>query len=197
MLRGRVQGGRAALGPLSVAAPDGATDGQAVEAYVRPHDVKLSPAEPPSPDDGAPRGGKVAQAARIGVIDRGRLVQVGTPRQIYEEPVNAYVATRLGSPGINLLARSLFPDAAAPAATAVIGARSEHTRIRKARNGSGIGKVTWIEHLGDRNHLHVAVEDGELVTLADPDSALAVGDPVSVELVRPLFFDRAGNRVAH
>src|SRR5437764_1830974 len=53
-------------------------------------------------------------AARIGVIDQGRLVQVGTPRQIYEEPVNAYVATRLGSPGINLLARSLFPDAIAP-----------------------------------------------------------------------------------
>ncbi len=135
-------------------------------------------------------------AARIGVIDQGRLVQVGTPRQIYEEPVNAYVATRLGSPGINLLARSIFPDTAAPAATAVIGARTEHTCIRKAGNGTATGKVTWIEHLGDRNHLHVVVQDGALVTLADPDSALAVGDPVSVEFVRPLFFDTAGNRVA-
>ncbi len=48
-------------------------------------------------------------AARIGVIDQGRLVQVGTPRQIYEEPVNAYVATRLGSPGINLLAALAVP----------------------------------------------------------------------------------------
>ena len=135
-------------------------------------------------------------AARIGVIDQGRLVQVGTPRQIYEEPVNAYVATRLGSPGINLLARSLFPDAAAPPAAAVIGARTEHTRIYKAANGAAIGKVTWIEHLGDRNHLHVAVEDDDLVTLADPESGLEVGDSVTVDFVRPLFFDTAGNRVA-
>ena len=135
-------------------------------------------------------------AARIGVIDQGRLVQVGTPRQIYEEPVNAYVATRLGSPGINLLARSLFPDTAAPPAASVIGARTEHTRIYKAANGSAIGKVTWIEHLGDRNYLHVAVQDDDLVTLADPESGLEVGDSVTINFVRPLFFDTAGNRVA-
>ena len=135
-------------------------------------------------------------AARIGVIDQGRLVQVGTPRQIYEEPVNAYVATRLGSPGINLLARSLFPGAIAPPAAAVIGARTEHTRIYKATNGAAIGKVTWIEHLGDRNHLHVAVEADDLVTLADPESGLEVGDSVTVDFMRPLFFDTAGNRVA-
>ena len=135
-------------------------------------------------------------AARIGVIDQGRLVQVGTPRQIYEEPVNAYVATRLGSPGINLLARSLFPDTAAPPAASVIGARTEHTRIYKAANGSAIGKVTWIEHLGDRNYLHVAVQDDDLVTLADPESGLEVGDSVTIDFVRPLFFDTAGNRVA-
>jgi len=135
-------------------------------------------------------------AARIGVIDQGRLVQVGTPRQIYEEPVNAYVATRLGSPGINLLARALFPHAIAPPAAAVIGARTEHTRIYKATNGAAIGKVTWIEHLGDRDHLHVAVEADDLVTLADPASGLEVGDPVTVDFMRPLFFDAAGNRVA-
>jgi len=135
-------------------------------------------------------------AARIGVIDQGRLVQVGTPRQIYEDPVNAYVATRLGSPGINLLARSLFPDSLAPPAAAVIGARTEHTRIRKAANGAAIGNITWIEHLGDRNHLHVAVEADDLVTLADQDSGLQVGDPVTVDFVRPLFFDNAGNRIA-
>ena len=35
-------------------------------------------------------------ATRIGVLERGRLVQVGTPREIYEDPVSMYVATRLG-----------------------------------------------------------------------------------------------------
>ncbi|MBV8566768.1 MAG: TOBE domain-containing protein, partial [Methylobacteriaceae bacterium] len=57
------------------------------------------------------------------------------------------------------------------------------------------GRVTWIERLGDQNHLHVAIEDQEVVTLADPDSDLAVGDDVGVRLVRPLFFDADGVRI--
>ena len=53
---------------------------------------------------------------RVGVIENGRLVQVGTPRQVYEDPLNVYVAARLGSPSINLAPRSLFPDIAMPEA---------------------------------------------------------------------------------
>jgi multiple sugar transport system ATP-binding protein len=40
---------------------------------------------------------------RIGVLDSGRLVQVGTPAQIYNAPANAFVASFVGSPAINLL----------------------------------------------------------------------------------------------
>lgn len=42
VLRGQVRGGRAAMGELSVSAPVGALDGEAVNAFVRPHEVKLS-----------------------------------------------------------------------------------------------------------------------------------------------------------
>src|SRR6266851_2759961 len=73
-------------------------------------------------------------ASRVGVIDKGRLVQIGTPRQIYEDPVNTYVAGRLGSPGINLVPRATFPTMPAPAAAATVGVRTEHVRIRKAEN---------------------------------------------------------------
>jgi multiple sugar transport system ATP-binding protein len=134
-------------------------------------------------------------ATRIGVMDRGRLVQIGTPREIYEEPINAYVATRLGSPGINLVPRGLFPAVAAPPGTASIGTRTEHVRIRKGRNGHSDGSVTWIEHLGDQNHLHIALADRDFVTLSDPDAGLAVGDEVEIEFAHPLFFDADGARV--
>ena len=40
---------------------------------------------------------------RIGVLDSGQLVQVGTPAQIYNAPANAFVASFVGSPAINLL----------------------------------------------------------------------------------------------
>jgi multiple sugar transport system ATP-binding protein len=50
-------------------------------------------------------------ADRIGVLKQGRLVQLGSPRDIYVNPCDTYVATRLGSPRINLLPRSGFPHA--------------------------------------------------------------------------------------
>jgi multiple sugar transport system ATP-binding protein len=132
-------------------------------------------------------------ATRIGVLDHGRLVQTGTPREIYERPANTYVATRLGSPGINLVPRAMFPDHPAPAGAETIGARTEHLRIRKAAGGVAAGTVTWIERLGDQNHLHVQVRDRELVTLTDPDVGVAVGDAVAIELARPLFFAADGH----
>lgn len=134
-------------------------------------------------------------ASRIGVINQGRLVQIGTPRSIYEDPADIYVATRLGSPGINLLPRTLFPDLAAPASAATIGVRTEHLAIAKAGKGEVTGKVNWIERLGDQNHLHIAVNQQQIVSLVDPDDGLAVSDEVSVSLLRPLFFDADGQRV--
>jgi multiple sugar transport system ATP-binding protein len=134
-------------------------------------------------------------ATRIGVIERGRLVQLASPREIYENPTNVYVAARLGQPGINLVPRGLVPAIAAPPAAATIGARTEHLRIVRSAKAAH-GRVTWIEHLGDRNHLHVRIGDSDVVTLADPDAGLAVGDDVAIEFVRPLYFDKDGNRVA-
>jgi multiple sugar transport system ATP-binding protein len=137
----------------------------------------------------------MTMASRIGVLDEGRLVQLGSPREIYENPVNSHVAARLGTPSVNLVPRTLFPRVAAPEQTVTIGVRTEHVRIRKAVNGSAVGRVQRIEHLGDQSHLHVAVGDTVVVTIGDPETRLAPGDHVDVEMVAPLFFDARGDRV--
>ena len=137
----------------------------------------------------------MTMASRIGVIEHGRLVQVDTPREIYENPTNVHVAARLGQPGINLVPRSLFHEIAAPRDAATIGARTEHLLISKSPQAAAKGRVTWIEHLGDRNHLHLRVGESEVVTLADPDAGLGVGDEVAIEIVKPLYFDGSGNRI--
>jgi multiple sugar transport system ATP-binding protein len=137
----------------------------------------------------------MTMADRIGIMSDGALVQIGTPRTIYTEPANLHVAARLGQPAINLLPRGLLPDADAPAAAATIGARTEHLSIEKAANGHADGTVDWIEHLGDQNHLHVTVKGTKLVTLSDPDTALARGDKVTIRYRAPLFFDDHGKRI--
>ena len=77
-----------------------------------------------------------------------------------------------------------------------MGARTEHFRIAKAANGDAIGKVDWIEHLGDQNHLHVELGGRKIVSLTEPGSGFRAGDEVKVELNAPLFFDRTGARIA-
>jgi len=137
----------------------------------------------------------MTMATRIGVIDRGRLVQVGSPREVYEDPTNSYVASRLGQPGINLLPARLFADAGLPRATATIGARTEHLAIVKGGQGAS-ATVKRIEHLGEKSHLHLDLAEGaSLVTLADPDAEFAAGDRVGVVLHGALLFDGAGERV--
>jgi multiple sugar transport system ATP-binding protein len=137
----------------------------------------------------------MTMATRIGVIDGGRIVQVGAPREIYETPRSVYVATRLGQPRINLLPRAAAPDLAAPPGAETIGARTEHLRIVKTGSSSAHGKVERIEHLGDQNHLHIRIQGQDVVTLADPDAGLSVGDDIGVSFVNPLFFDIRGDRI--
>jgi multiple sugar transport system ATP-binding protein len=40
---------------------------------------------------------------RVGVLNEGRLVQVGTPKAIYDAPRDTFVATFVGSPAMNLV----------------------------------------------------------------------------------------------
>ena len=137
----------------------------------------------------------MTMADRIGILNQGRLIQIGTPREIYEDPADIYVAARLGQPAINLFPAALLPGIEMPAGTRTVGARTEHFRITTAHGGDAQARVDWIEHLGDQTHLHVSVGDHKLVTLVEPGAELAAGDAVTVELVAPLYFDDEGRRI--
>ena len=142
----------------------------------------------------------LTMATRIGVLERGRLVQVGTPQQIYEDPVSSYVAARLGSPRINLIPRGLMPEAAGPAQAVTLGIRAEHLRLHSAGGGAAHrgARVTRIERLSDQHLVHVHLNDSEqeLITAAPPGASFEPGQTVRVELLQPLWFDADGRRIA-
>src|SRR4029078_10810638 len=39
---------------------------------------------------------------KVGALNQGRIIQVGTPQQIYNRPHDTFVATFVGSPAMNL-----------------------------------------------------------------------------------------------
>jgi multiple sugar transport system ATP-binding protein len=137
----------------------------------------------------------MTMADRIGVMNEGVLIQLGTPREIYERPNSAYVASRLGAPAINLIPAELLGSDTVPPQVRTVGLRTEHIRISAADRPGPRAQVHWVEHLGDQNHVHLKFSTHSLVTLADPIQPLKAGDQVSLEFAEPLYFDQAGNRV--
>ncbi len=129
------------------------------------------------------------------MIRDGQLLQLGSPRQIYENPDDLYVASRLGTPQINLLPARLVPEVPTPSGTETVGIRTEHLQIAARNGGRLIGRVHRVEHLGEQNHVHLEYKGEMLVTLADPHQPLNAGQDVELHLLHPLYFDAAGRRI--
>jgi multiple sugar transport system ATP-binding protein len=146
----------------------------------------------------------LTMATRIGVLQEGRLVQLGTPREIYENPSSSYVASRLGSPRINLLPRQAIGACPAPATAVTAGIRAEHLHVQRAAHapsGGQAAQVLRIERLSDQHLVHLAVQsaDGathELVAAPPLPCDVAPGDAVQLQVRHALWFDGAGQRIA-
>jgi multiple sugar transport system ATP-binding protein len=141
----------------------------------------------------------LTMATRVGVLELGRLVQLGTPRHIYEDPVSSYVATRLGAPRINLVPRAALAGLAAPDRAATIGIRSEHLTLGRGDDTGAepLARVLRVERLSDQHLVHVQVSgsEHELVSATPAGTGLEPGDPVTLQVRRALWFDAAGQRI--
>lgn len=132
----------------------------------------------------------MTMATHVGVLNEGKLVQFGAPREVYEHPVSVYAATRLGQPRINVLPADLF--AGAPAGAKNIGLRPEH--IMQGEGEEAL--VKRVEHLGDQTRLHLTLKRHDLVTVTDAHTRLRGGETIKIQPSRPLYFDAAGMRIA-
>jgi len=140
-------------------------------------------------------------ATRIGVLENGRLVQIGTPRQIYEDPATLYVASRLGSPRINLVPISALGEAAAPPLAVTAGVRAEHLDVMDGacadRQEGRLARLLRLESLSDQR-LALFVLDGtehEIVAALPPELVVTPGDDVRLRFRHLLWFDAQGQRV--
>jgi multiple sugar transport system ATP-binding protein len=132
----------------------------------------------------------MTMADRIAVFNAGIIEQVGTPLELYNKPVNRFVAGFIGSPKMNFIkVNSPENDP-----THSIGVRPEHFIVSKDE-GTWAGKVGVIEHLGSETFLHVHVDGIDTLTVkAGGDCDLNYGDSIYLSAApnKTLHFDEAG-----
>ncbi|MDA7424095.1 ABC transporter ATP-binding protein [Thalassococcus lentus] len=132
----------------------------------------------------------MTMATHVGVLDNGSLVQFGAPREIYENPVSIYAASRLGQPRINVLPADIFGGA--PSGALNIGLRPEQI-IQGEGEDSFVQRV---EHLGDQTRLHLTFKSHDIITVTDAHTELKSGDIVQIRPHNPFYFDASGARLA-
>ena len=104
---------------------------------------------------------------RVAVLRDGVLQQVASPRELYDDPVNTFVAGFIGSPGMNLLEapvedrRAVLGDLRIPVPAGaegrvVVGVRPESwTLVGAWRKGSLTAKTEMVEELGAESFVYV------------------------------------------
>jgi multiple sugar transport system ATP-binding protein len=148
-------------------------------------------------------------ADRVAVFMDGRIVQVGTPRQIFARPESAAVAAFIGTPPMNLLAgewdghavsvagSTLAVGAETPAPRAVmLGVRPADLRLA---DGGLAARVERVEDLGDSALVNLSVGAQPLKLKTDRLPAVEEGDTVFVAFAPEdahLFDAVTGERLA-
>ena len=155
---------------------------------------------------------------RVALMIDGRVLQLDTPQQIYDDPTDLRVAEFIGTPKINVLTATRhegalrvggarWPLYVMPAAGEhlLVAVRSEWWSLQDAgqTHGDGNGRVDGTlvhqELLGAETLLHVAVpgQPGPVIARVDPRRArgLAIGQPLGLSTARVLVFDAHGRRV--
>ena len=131
-------------------------------------------------------------ADKIVVLRDGRVEQVGSPMELYNNPANKFVAGFLGSPAMNFLSKAPLnlPQGGA------LGVRPEH--LRMVSNGRISGTVTHVERLGGDTNLLIKTDVNETLTLRlFGQDHTSVGEKISLDFddANSFVFDAGDQRV--
>ena len=154
-------------------------------------------------------------ADKIVVLRDGVIEQVGTPRQVYEDPDNTFVAGFIGSPRMNLLGAEWLGDGKvksagtiftlpvggaglAPGAPLQLGIRPEHLVVGAAGDEAIEARVDFTEYLGGTRFIYCQTGSGQSLVVEQRDGPDVVGGE-TIHLTsaadRRRLFDGNGRRL--
>jgi multiple sugar transport system ATP-binding protein len=142
---------------------------------------------------------------RIAVMSEGYLQQVGTPQQLYDQPINRFVAGFIGSPAMNFISvdvggsveqgvlrqdgfefpvPAVYREGVGKSKQVVAGFRPEHLELGDVTGDVATirGNADVVEYLGNEELLHVTVEGQEIVAIVDSSYRVRPGDVLDLKL---------------
>ena len=142
-------------------------------------------------------------ADRVVVLKDGVIEQVGTPMDLYDHPVNQFVARFIGMPSMNMVPADAIPTFSLQTGGKLpvdgfLGVRPEGLHVHPGHGAGVPGRVDLIEALGSDTLIHVDVGGVPLIARQNARTPLRIGDDVGVELDPSVLhlFNRDGQSVA-
>ncbi len=148
-------------------------------------------------------------ADRIAIMDKGKIQQLGTPDEVYNNPSNVFVASFIGSPPMNLVNGSIekgvftgpetvVPKAGKRSGKVTLGIRPEDVSIAAKGKGHVNTLLYSLEPTGDQTLVTVRLGGQLLVARADRDFRQPIDSPISLnfDMNRAYMFDGiTGDRI--
>jgi multiple sugar transport system ATP-binding protein len=153
----------------------------------------------------------LTMADRIGVLNLGRLIQIGTPVEIYDHPATTFVAQLIGTPRITLAQaeredgffhlvgsplRVPIPEALASRLppSFQFGIRAEDVQVVPAESAPFSGQVALTEPLGTHTVIHIKAGDQTITSSQSGIASYHVGETIHFKFntARAHYFDADG-----
>ncbi len=115
---------------------------------------------------------------RVAVLHAGRVVQIGTSRELYDRPANSFVARFFGTPPMNLLGSDVQPT---PDGVAVIGIRAERIRVVEPQHGRLRGRIKAIDQIGSQSIVHLDVSGTDILATGERWAEHREGEEVGLD----------------
>jgi multiple sugar transport system ATP-binding protein len=147
----------------------------------------------------------MTMGTRIAVMSEGNLQQVGTPQELYDRPVNRFVAGFIGSPAMNFVDVNISGSADSMVLEAhglrvpipgrlrdsvgttsgrnlIAGFRPDHIDLGEAQPNVATlaGKADVVEYLGAQELLHISAADKDIVAIVDAGHLVKPGDNLNL-----------------
>ena len=150
----------------------------------------------------------MTRADRVVVMKQGVVQQVGTPPEIYDRPANAFVASFIGSPAMNLVdgeiagssfkaESALIEGLSAPEGPLTLGFRAEDAEV-VAEGGQINARICKMARLRDATVVSVRIGGSLASVKADKNYRAEIDDTVSIRISTDLchLFDaKTGERI--